>query len=192
MKKKGSVRALTQFSILLAIELILGFTPLGLITLPIASITLLHIPVIISAIALGPKQGSLMGFAFGVISLLKAITSAASPVDILFNPFVSGKSFFSIIMCIVPRVLLGLFAALFFRFLEPKFKNNTWSIGISTALSTALHTLLVLGCLFLFFRTISLQSVFATLISLNGILEILLSVLICTPVCKALLKARKL
>lgn len=190
MKKKRSVQSLTQFSILLAIELILGFTPLGLITLPIASITLLHIPVIISAITLGWKQGALMGFAFGIISLIKAITSAASPVDLLFNPFVSGKPVFSIILCIVPRVLLGIFAALLFLLLKPHFKNNTWSIGISTGLSTALHSILVLVLLFLFFQTSSLQTFFATLISLNSVLEILVAVIICTPVCKALLKAK--
>lgn len=190
MKKKGSVRSLTQFSILLAIELILGFTPLGLITLPVASITLLHIPVIISAITLGWKQGGLMGLAFGIISLIKAITSAASPVDILFNPFVSGKPIFSIILCIVPRILLGLFAALLFQLFKPRFKNNAWSIGLSTGLSTALHSLMVLGFLFLFFQASSLQTFFATLISLNSVLEILVAVIICTPVCKAILKAK--
>lgn len=187
-QQKSSIKKLTQFSILLAIELILGFTPLGLITLPVASITILHIPVIIAAISLGVQQGALMGLAFGLISLTKATFSATTLVDTLFSPFLSGNPVASIIMCIVPRVLLGVFAALLFAFFKKIFKKPIWAIGLSAALATALHTIMVLGCLFSFFGTISFQEIFATLISFNGILEIIAAVIICTPVCNALLK----
>lgn len=193
--KRGSIRKLTQFSLLLAIEIILGVTPLGLIMLPTAAITLLHIPVIIGAVVMGPMAGALLGGTFGVIALFKASTAAASPVDILFSPFLSGNPLASIVMCIVPRILLGVFAALLFRLLKNRFKNNVWSIGISAALATALHTIMVLGCLFLFFSDAmgstfagAINAIFATLISLNGSLEILAAVVVAVPVCKALLK----
>ncbi|MDL2324899.1 ECF transporter S component [Ruminococcaceae bacterium OttesenSCG-928-A16] len=184
---RRSIRNLTQFSLLLAIEIVLGVTPLGLITLPVASITLLHVPVIIGAVVMGPLKGGVLGGTFGIIALIKASTAAVGPVDILFSPFLSGNPVASLIMCLVPRILLGVFAALLFRLFKNRFKNNVWGIGITAALSTALHTVMVLGCLFFLFSAIPLAAVFTTLISLNGVLEILAAVIIAVPVCKALL-----
>lgn len=187
-KTRHSIRRLTQFSLLLSIQIILGVTPLGLITLPVASVTLLHIPVIIGAITMGPLAGALLGGTFGCIALVRASMAAVSPIDILFSPFLSGSPIASVVMCLLPRILLGVFAALLFSLLKNRFKNNVWSIGLSAALATMLHTLMVLGCLYVFFSAIPLATVFTTLISLNGLLEILAAVVVTVPVCKALLK----
>ena len=51
------VRTLTQFALLVAVELILGFTPLGLIMVPPVAITIMHIPVIICGVVMGPLLG---------------------------------------------------------------------------------------------------------------------------------------
>lgn len=185
---KMSVRKLTQFSILLAIQIILGVTPLGLIMVPPVAITLLHIPVIIGAVVMGPGYGMMLGGVFGVISMVKATTSAVTPIDMMFSPFLSGNPLASLLMCVGTRLLLGLFAGLLYKALSKPFKNNLWSIGISAVVATVLHTLMVMGCLWLFFKAIPLFQVFATIMTLNGGLEILAAAVVSVPVCKPLLK----
>ena len=63
---------MTQLTLLIAILVVLTFTPLGFIQIPPVAITILHIPVIIGAIAMGPVCGGILGLAFGVLSMLKA------------------------------------------------------------------------------------------------------------------------
>ena len=70
-KDSRSLLAFIQFSVLLAIEIIFCFTPLG--TLPALgplSATLSHVPVIVTAVVMGAKWGSAMGFAFGACSFI--------------------------------------------------------------------------------------------------------------------------
>lgn len=54
-----------------AIILIMAFTPFGIIDLPLIKATILHVPVIIGCIVLGPKKGAFFGFLFGLTSIIK-------------------------------------------------------------------------------------------------------------------------
>lgn len=182
------IRLLTQFSLLLAIEIILGVTPLGIIMVGPVSITTMHIPVIIGAIVMGPFYGGLLGFSFGMISLIKAITSAVSAGDMLFSPALSGNPLASVFMCLVPRILLGVAAALLYRLLANRLKKQYVSVGISAVTATILHTLSVMACLYLFFKAVSLAQVFATILTLNGILELLVAAFVAVPVCVPLIR----
>lgn len=181
---------LAQLGILLAIQAILTFTPLGFITwLPFAvSVTLMHIPVIIGGVLLGPLYGGLLGLFFGIFSMIKASIASVSPVDMMFSPLLSGSPAASIAMCVVPRVLLGLVAAYLFTFLARRMRT-TFAIAVSAALSTAVHTIGVLGLLSLFFDALPLKQVFAAVVAVNGLLEILVAVVIATGVCRPMLRA---
>ena len=79
---------LAQLAILIALEAVLTFTPLGFIMVPPISITLMHIPVIVGAVLMGPVDGGILGHSFGVISMIKASTAAASSATGWWN----GKS----------------------------------------------------------------------------------------------------
>ena len=98
---------LAQLAILIALEAVLTFTPLGFILVPPISITLMHIPVIVGAVLMGPVDGGILGLSFGVFSMIKASTAAASPADMAFSPFLSGEPVSSIVMCIIPRRALS-------------------------------------------------------------------------------------
>lgn len=187
-KRAFSTRKLTQFSMLLALEIVLGLTPLGLIMVPPVAITLLHIPVIICGIVMGAGYGGLLGLCFGLISLFKAVSAAVSPVDLLFNPAASGNPLASLVMTLVPRILLGVFAALLFKGFSRLFKKPLLAAGIAAVLGTVLHTLMVMGCLFLFFRAVPLAAVFTTMLTLNGGLEVAAALVVAVPVSAALLR----
>lgn len=179
---------MVQFSMLLAIEVILGVTPLGLIMVPPVAITIMHIPVIICGVVMGPLMGGLLGGVFGLISMIKATTQGLPPIDILFSPVHSGAPVASVVMCMLPRILLGVLAGLVFRLVVKASKKAPLAAGVSAVLCTVLHTLMVLGSLFLFFDAIPLKSVFGTIITLNGGLEIIAAALVAIPVSAALLK----
>ena len=80
---------LAQFAMLLAIEAIVCFTPLG--SLPIGPMvaTLGMVPVIITAIILGTPAGTAMGFFTGLFSFLVMTFTPPTPVAFVFTPFYS-------------------------------------------------------------------------------------------------------
>ena len=83
MKQKFSTRKLVVASMLSAVSVVLGLTPLGIIPLPIANLTTMHIPAILGGILEGPVVGLLVGLIFGLTSLYKAVTAPSS----ILSPF---------------------------------------------------------------------------------------------------------
>lgn len=187
-KQKTQITQMTQLALLIAILAILTITNLGLIPIGAISITILHIPVIIGSITMGPKGGSILGLTFGILAMLQATFRGVTPVDLMFTPAASGMPVQSIIMCIVPRVLLGVIPYFLFVFFEKIIKKDFIAIALSAAISTALHTIMVLGCLyFMFFDEMSvidsIKSIFMAVVATNGLLEIVAAVIICSAVC---------
>ncbi|MCI8933558.1 MAG: ECF transporter S component [Clostridiaceae bacterium] len=188
-KSSAQTRRMVQLAILIALEAVLTFTSLGFIMIPPISITLLHIPVIIGAILMGPSAGGILGLAFGLFSMLKASTAAASPADIAFSPFLSGSPLSSVVMCILPRVLLGVIAGGLYLLLSRKVKGDAVSMGVSAVAATFLHSMMVLGLLSLLFQALPLKDVIAALIGVNCLLEMLAAAVVTAAVCVPLKKA---
>jgi len=182
-RSTNKTRTLVQLSLLIALEAVMAFTPLGFIMIPPISITILHIPVIIGAILMGPACGGILGGAFGILSMIKATFFAASPADLLFSPFASGAPVRSLIMCVVPRILLGVFAALLYRLFKGMM-NEIPAMALSCILATLLHSVMVLGSMWLFFNAMPLRDVFITIASLNCIVEMIAAGVVGTAVCK--------
>lgn len=86
----------------------LGYIPLGVI-----NATIIHIPVIIGAILLGPKYGAFLGLVFGMTSIIKN-TFSPNLTSFVFSPFYQmgeyGGNFYSVIISLVPRILIGVVA----------------------------------------------------------------------------------
>ena len=126
-----------------ALVIVLGITKLGFITLgPAASITILHIPVILICMLAGLPEGLFVGATFGILSLVQAAMSPAGALDPFFvNPLIS----------VLPRMLIAVIAWALWKALNliphmPK----TISAGIVGFITTVCHTLLVLGSLYVF------------------------------------------
>lgn len=97
-----------------AIIVIMAFTPLGYIPLVVINATIIHIPVILGALFLGPKKGAFLGFVFGLTSFINNTFKAATASAFVFSPVlaynVAGVSgiFKSLYICFVPRILVGI------------------------------------------------------------------------------------
>ena len=177
-------RTLTTLGILTAIILVMTFTPLGYIKTMGLEITLLHIPVILGAALTGPAGGMVLGAVFGFTSFFQC-----------FGLSTFGTTLFSInpagtfIVCVIPRILLGLVAAYIYRGFDHL--TGKWSGTITGALATICHTAMFMGTLAIFFYTsdylqgfaamMGTTNVFAFIIAfvgLQGLLEIILAAIV--------------
>ena len=69
MNLNRNTRKMVLSALLGGIIVLLNFTPIGYIQLPIIKATIIHVPVIIGSILLGPKIGAGLGVVFGLTSL---------------------------------------------------------------------------------------------------------------------------
>lgn len=106
-----NVRGMIQVALFGAIIVILAFTPfLGYIPLGFTRATIIHIPVIIGSLLLGPKKGAVLGLVFGITSFINN-TMNPTVTSFVFTPFYSLGEFSggigSLIICFIPRILVG-------------------------------------------------------------------------------------
>lgn len=186
---RARILFLTQFSMLLAIEAIACFTPLGSITIGPLVATLGMIPVVITAIVLGTGAGTAMGFFAGLFSFLVWSFMPPNPImPFVFTPLWAGGNFWSLVICFVPRILVGtvagasfsLFSHLFRRLKNKKFAVSAYAL--SGILGSLVNTVLVLGGIWLFFGQALSNKVgqailvlIGTTILTNGIPELVVS-----------------
>ena len=105
-RKNNKTKNLVLMGIMTAIIFVMGLTPIGYIKTGTLSIALITIPVAIAAFALGPQGGALAGLSFGITSAIKAF---ATP-DKLMVALTNISPVRTVILCVVPRVLVGLLA----------------------------------------------------------------------------------
>ena len=67
MKNKRTLK-MVQMAILIAVLLVMSYTPLGYLKIGLLSISLLSIPVVIGAMLFGPAAGAALGAVFGLTS----------------------------------------------------------------------------------------------------------------------------
>lgn len=159
MNHFAKTRSLVMTAVIAAIIVIMAFVPfLGYIPLGFMNAATLHIPVIIGAILLGPKYGAFLGLTFGLTSLWKN-TFMPNPTSFVFSPFVTMGPFrgngASLIVCLVPRVLIGIVAYYVYRFCMKTWKEGKRKQGralfVAGVAGSMTNTLLVMNFIYLFF-----------------------------------------
>lgn len=195
---KKKTKNLVLLSLFISIEVVMSNVPfLGFIPIGALRATTLHIPVIIAGIVIGKNQGAFVGLVFGLCSLFtNTITPTVS--SFIFSPFISG-SFFSLIIVLVPRILIGYISGLIYEIM--KNKNETFGIISGAFLGGLTNTILVLLGIYLIFAqqyaTMLNMDVDALLpyilgiVSTQGLLEAILGTIISFMTSKVLLKFYK-
>lgn len=154
--RNEKTKNIVTLSLLTAIEIIFAFTVLGSIPLgPGIVATLAHIPPIIAATLLGKKQGFYMGCVFGFLSLIYwSFIGVASPAAFAFTLLAQNGNFWSVVICLVPRMVYPVITALIYEALMKK-SNGKKSLcaSVSAALGTVIHSFLVFLLLYLFFNS---------------------------------------
>lgn len=95
--KKGTKRVV-YVGLFIALMMVLAFVPnVGFIPLGVASVSLVHLPVVVGAIVFGWKEGLILSLAFGLISWARSYMPVGA-ADVLFqNPLIA----------VLPRLMIG-------------------------------------------------------------------------------------
>ena len=202
MKKSGklNVRTLTQVALLVAVMLVLVFTPLGYIRLPLTSATTMHIPVIIGACMLGPGVGAFLGLFFGITSVVNA-TLNPSITSFVFTPFYSfstefSGAWYSLVVAIVPRILIGVVSGYVYKALHKVLKKESIALAVAGVAGSMTNTIGVMGLIYILFgeqyaaaldyAADALLGVIMTVVGVNGVPEAIIAGVLTVLVCKAL------
>ena len=143
-----STMSMVQVAIFGAVICIMAFTPfLGYIPLGFTRATIIHVPVIIASLLMGPKKGAALGFLFGLTSFINN-TMNPTPTSFVFTPFYSigdvSGGIGSVIICFVPRILVGVVPFFVYKLVKKFAKKSSVSAvglvlaGISGALVNTL------------------------------------------------------
>lgn len=148
MKKSMNVHTMTQLALLVALELVMAYTPLGMIPVGPINASLLTIPVAIGAMLLGPGAGALMGAIFGATSFINALQGKSAMGIALMS--VSPVGYF--VQAVGGRILCGLCCALIYMGVQKLLpKNGKLCCGIGALAAPLLNTFFFMGFMMLFF-----------------------------------------
>ena len=181
---------MVQLAVLIAIMLILAFTPLGYLRIGPLAISLMTIPVVIGAMILGPAGGAVLGLVFGLTSFYQCFAG-----DPFGAALVAMNPFFTFLVCIPTRPLMGWLSGVIF-------KAKTVTYFVTGLLGAFMNTLFFMSTLMICFgHTEYLQSMNATganlfmfavaFCGINGALEMPMSCVVGGGVAKAVSVALK-
>lgn len=202
MNRTQKISETTKLALFVAIIVLLSVTPLGYISLGVINATTIQMPVIIGAVLFGWKKGAFLGGVFGLTSLIKN-TIQPNITSFVFSPFIpvfgeENGSIFAIIISLLPRIMIGVVAALAFSLLSKAKLSSTVSSAVAGFLGSLTNTILVMGGIYLFFgesysaaKDIAYETLMATVaatITGAGITEAIVSAVCCGTICTALIK----
>ncbi|MEG1525507.1 MAG: ECF transporter S component [Clostridia bacterium] len=183
-RKKTDIKKLVQAGVLTALIVVMTVVPYtGYIYYGLIEITTLHIVVAIGAVMLGWQYGAYLGLVWGVTCMFRALTNP------LWAPFVNP------LISVIPRICVGAVAGWVAAFLRKKKCKPYVTASLSAAVSTITNTVLVLSALKLFSAALTgaplLGTIYATLIGVNGLIELVAAIVI-VPAVLAAIQPREL
>lgn len=192
---KKKILTLTENAMLAAIVVLMAFTPIGYLQLGLVKMTFIMIPVAVGAITLGEKSGAFLGLVFGITSFVQCFG-----LDIFGTTLMSINPIYTFIMCLIPRVLMGYLCGLVYKALA-RFKKGV-AVVVASLSAPIFNTVFFMTLLMLFFGnsdyimsmragTENLWAFLVAFVGLNGVMEIVSTVLIAPPVALAVEKATK-
>lgn len=195
-----NVRRMALLAMLSGVILVMQTTGIGMIPLPMFKLTIMHIPVILGAVLLGPGAGTFLGAVFGACSVW-ANTTAPNVMSMFFSPFLSVTGWVGAVkalwVSVGCRMTMGFLSGWIWRLLNKLGAKDLLSLPITAALSTILNTVLVLGSICLLFpqdyaqinnTTVNaLFTIIGTTVATNGIAEAIAAAVLVTGIGKALL-----
>ena len=188
---RKKIIGLTTNAMLSAIIVLMAFTPIGYLQIGPVKMTFIMIPVAVGAMTLGEKTGAFLGLVFGITSFVQCFG-----LDMFGTTLLNINPFFTFIMCIIPRVLMGYLCAVIYKMIARKRRNTAYVVGAIAA--PLLNTVCFMSALILFFGEsdyimsfrgeLDLISFLAAFIGVNGIMEIVTTTVIAPPVASVIHK----
>lgn len=186
----NKLRYFVELAMLVAVILLMNFTPLGFLKVGAVEITFIVIPIAVGAIVLGPAAGAILGGVFGVLSFIQCFGASSFGVALF-----SISPVYTFITCIIPRILMGLLAGLIFKALRND-RTKIVSYVVASLGCALLNTLFFVGCVLLFFgnseyiQTLrggaNILAFFVAFVGANGLIEAVSCGILGAAIAKAL------
>lgn len=209
MKKiSKSTTGMVQVALFAALIIIMAVTPmLGYIPLGFTRATIIHIPVILGSILLGPGKGAILGGVFGLTSFINN-TINPTVTSFVFTPFYKlGEfegGFGSLIICFLPRILVGVVPYFVYKglqkIMQQKKSGKLLALSAAGLAGSLTNTILVMGFIFVFFKDayavangVATNAVFGFILSIvgmNGVPEAIVAAVIVAFVGRVLVTAK--
>lgn len=207
-ERQTKVLGLVQTALFAALIILMASIPfLGYIPLGFTRATIIHIPVILGAVLLGPEKGAVLGAVFGLTSLVNN-TMNPTVTSFVFSPFYSVGEIKgglpSLVICFVPRILAGVvpyYVYQLVRRVTAKSKSSmTVALGAAGLSGSLTNTLLVMNLIYIFFRDAyasanqvasdAVYGIILTIIGMNGVPEAVVAALLVALIGRVLLKSK--
>lgn len=187
---------LTECAVLIAIELIMSFTPLGFLRVGVVEITFMTIPVALGAMLLGPMASLLLGTVFGIASFVQCFGISAFGT-LLFGINPVG----ALVLCIVPRALMGYLCGVIFRGIRKGTGKDLLAFTVTSFSAAAMNTIFFVLTFALFFHGATLDfgggsvvdisqmnliDILVFIAGVNGLVEVGVCTVLSTAIGKAL------
>ena len=195
--KKLSTKQLTVLGLMIAVLVLMSYTPLGYLNIGPLAITFNMIPVAIAAIACGPLGGAVLGAVFGLTSFGQCI--GIGGVSAMGATLFSISPVLAFIQRFVPRVLDGFLLGYIFKGIR-KLTNVQVSCFVTGFCSAFLNTAFFMTALVLLFGNSdyvqglmngqNIRVFICSFVGINAVFEMLASTIITGIVGFALFKAK--
>ena len=147
MNTKQKTQELTMLAILAALVIVLQtLSAFGVLKVGLFSITLTLVPIVVGGILLGPRDGAILGFVFGLMVCIFSVTG----VDVGGLMVFQTNAALGWIICLLKGVAAGFIPALVYKAL-PK-KHPVLSAFIAAILAPIANTGIFICGMLLFFR----------------------------------------
>ena len=198
-------RDLVQLALFAALIIIMAFTPfIGYIPLGFTRATIIHIPVILGSLLLGPKKGAILGALFGLTSLINN-TINPTITSFVFTPFYSGGNLLSLVICFVPRILVGIVPYYVYKAtakFSAKKSQSSFAMIAAGITGSLTNTLLVMNFIYILFNESyaaanagkivegALYKFILSVICINGIPEAIVAAILVVAICRVMIKLK--
>ena len=195
MKDKKILR-MVQLSFFIAVIVVLQVIAylVSRFTLLPFSLSLVFLPIVLGGAVFGVKDGSILGFSFGVLTFIGCITDIDPGGAILFanNPFVT------VLLCLLKATMAGLISALIFKALSKSSLGDSTKVAIVSAVAPVVNTSIFLIAMFTIYKTTLYEwagdsnimtYAFTGLVGINFLFEFISTVLLCPIIYPYLKKA---
>ena len=196
-KNEYGTKQLTMLGLMLAVLLLMAYTPLGYLNIGPLAISFNMIPVAICAITMGPVGGAIAGAAFGLTSFLQCI--GVGGVSTMGATLFGINPVLAFIQRFIPRLLDGFLLGYIFRAVR-KWKNVALASAVTGFCAAFLNTAFFMSALVLLFgNTEYMQGLIGgkniilficSFVGVNAVFEMLASTIVTGAVGTALHKAR--
>ena len=195
MLQEKSTKWLVRMGVLIAIIVLMSFTPIGYLKVGAVEITFIMIPVIIGAVTLGAKSGAILGAVFGITSFIQCFGASQFGVMLL-----SINWIFTFLTCMVPRVLMGWRTGVIFSALykNDKTKGHALSFIVASIAAPIMNTFFFMLFVIVLFGSTdyivnmqagrNLFAFVAWFVGINGAVEAAVSFIVGGSVSKAVYK----